>query len=320
MRHSVFLLATLPLLSVSLDDTTISLLSQAMIPAEAPARRPSDLAFVQLGSDRPSSGGYSDESHVPVSGIQIVDPTLIEGGKRLASRVIGSSLRRHDKQKILVARHTGKAVVSSTPAYATPDVYLCYIPAGGNRLSGRNCDMSSAGSVMVLAQTLRCTTAVHPRTVSDLMNGAQTSPVDIAAGQAQAEADLASMDVPVLIDVSAGSCSQPRRELPDLALDKNYFTLVLVNPDVQRAAETFTTIGPNRVAAFRAGLIFLDTHMLYDPSAQLRGLVATKFQNEVAECAADGICTSKELVAWTPTGDRHVDWFVGSSETIVRFH
>lgn len=306
MRFAYCLIAT----ASALDDSTMGLLSRAMMPDSE--KRVS--GFVEL---EPSGKKIlRDQSHVPYSGLQLVDPSVAIAAKQPIAPV--SPLRKHNHQKILVAKTTGKAAVALN-APATPDVYICSLPSGRNSLSGRNCDLVAPGSSAVLSQTLRCTSAIHPRTVADLLNGAQKAPIDFASTVDQTDADLASMDTPVGIEVSVGACSGARSDLPDLATDKNYVAFLMVNPDTVRAAELFASRGQDRQVTMRAGIVFADTRMLYEKNGVLKAQLASRFSNEVLTCADDGVCTSKELVQWAPTGDHHVDWFVGASETKVRF-
>ena len=293
----------------SLDDTTLGLMARV-----DPANPTILSGFVETGTSSSSLSAkavYYDESSGPFSGLQIA-PLEREKPKK--------KILQTDRRKILHVNrvHLHDAPSLADPADVTPDIYICNLPAGQNKLSGRACDLVGSSSNAVISQTLHCAERMHPNTVAELLMGAQTVPIDFGKTAEQAMTDLAAMDRPVPVEISLGSCAQGG--LLDTALDRDHVVFVIVNPDVQRAADTFKNLGlSTRTASFRAGLVVVDTRMLFDKKT-FKGELATRFKENVAKCHADGICTSKELVEWVPSGEkRRVDWFAGTSECVVKF-
>lgn len=253
-----------------------------------------------------------DESTVPFSGIQIrpgFNPSTTK--KRLP---VGVSFR--------VAKKVHHHVVlgeKSDPTLGgiTPDVLMCFLPAGKNGLSARVCDMA-VGANAVPFEVLACSQRLNPQTVSDLLIGSQVSPVDFTGGSLSSQ--LRQMPTSMGAAVTLNHCNSPRTNLPDTNLNTDYLVFVLLNPSVESKAENYVLANSSGASgSVRAGLVFVATSKLQGPSsAAFRSELATKFLNNVAQCNADGICSASELVDWTPKGDQMTDSFVGTPNAFVK--
>jgi hypothetical protein len=293
------------LLSVAwaVDDSTMSLLAKVdPIPA-SPAKAKASSLLQADGSSETSS----IDSYIEVSGIQT---------RALAEEFKYTPSHPQVRGKILVAPRMHDAPENSETKEIVPEVLICYLPEGKNGLSVRTCDMIKKTPAL-LSQVLRCSDRVHPNTVADLMMGRQTAPIDLSQTAESASVSASNMETPVSVDVSFGPCDGDRSQLPDLDTSQDYLTLVLLNPDTERAAENFS-LKPGAARAFRAGLVFVSIPKLFeDSNVNLKGTVAKGFTNGVGGCMADGVCTAAELVEWTKKGEK-VDFLVGASNAVVR--
>ena len=298
-------------LAVSLDDTTMSLLARVdPIPSGNP--KPSKSVSSLLESAGVGSSSVIDDSRIPFSGIQLEHPTE---KRRPTPALPGRILNRARIHVSTIHLHDAPAVNVS----ATPEVLICSVPADHNGLSDRACDLV-ASSPAVLSQVLRCSDRVHPRTVADLLMGSQTVPIDFTQGLSGVVMDLAAMDTPLSVEVSVGACSDPRASLPDTDLKIDHIVFVLLNPDVEAAAENLalrTGVAAEHGGAFTAGLVNVGVPQLMQQAAFRRQL-ATNFIENVATCNNDQVCSAQELVGWTPIGNAKLDWFVGVSDATVR--
>ena len=206
---------------------------------------------------------------------------------------------------------------SLNPPPIVPDVFICSLPSGKNGLSVRTCD-TVPQSPALLAQVLRCSDRIHPSTVVDLFMGRQEEPIDLSKDDSRASNSVLGMETPVSVDVSFPACDSDRSVLPNLDISQDYIAFVLVNPDVERAAENFSLIH-GATASFRAGIVFVAIPKLFDDSSavNLKGIVATGFAGPIQNCLVDGVCSASELVNWTNQGVP-VDYLVGTSQGVVR--
>jgi hypothetical protein len=213
--------------------------------------------------------------------------------------------------------HLAESVSSirSNPS-VVPEILICALPADRNGLSVRTCDMATQSKAL-LSQVLRCSDRVHPSTVVDLLMGRQQSPIDLTQDAASAALSLRDMDTPVSVDVSFPSCDSDRSLLPNLDTKQDYIVFVVINPEVERAANNFALVR-GASASFRSGIIFVAIDKMFDDSINLKGAVANGFSGPIENCLKDGVCAASELVEWTTNAYPPVDFLVGTSQGIVR--
>lgn len=293
----MFKYALLLVVAFGLDDSTMSLIANV------------DPIFKQ------SSVRILPEGLVQISSANDTYLKITQKGKHYE----GSGLRKSHKLKIAPHVHLHD-VVDETLGNVTPDVLLCYMRE--NNLSVRNCDVSAIGSV-VPTQLLHCSARLSPHTISDLLMGSQTAPVSFADNLEVVRENLGAMETPTTVQVVLKPCDGLRTDLPDTAIDRDHVVFVLLNPAVESEAENFgiahgqarshSGMGP----LFNAGLIFFGLDELVTIPGT-RNSLATNFLNNVAACNSDGVCSANELVQWTPSGDNHVDWFVGTAKSMIR--
>ena len=298
-------------LAMGLDDSTMSLLARVdPIPS-----KPVSSSLIQASAVLSPEALNHDESTVPFSGIQMNRP-------RAPKRAVdpSSSVRVLDRKHIHTSKvHLHDAPVAGTRPPVSPDVLICSLPANHNALSVRACDLITRNNA-VLSQVLRCTDRVHPETVADLLIGSQKVPIDLSVDAKQAVSDISTMDTPLSVQVTFGACTSPRDSLPDLDVHSDYLAFVLLNPDIELAAENFALGAAKKVeeaAAYKAGIVMVSVPMLFQKEG-FKSELATNFINNVSQCNVDGVCTANELISWTPSGDQVLDWYVGTSAGTVR--
>lgn len=303
-----------PLIKAVDDSTMMSSLLAKVDPivysTTKAANRPQTSSLLEQSS-MDKSGSILNDSHMSISGIQ--SPSMLKKFRQPDNPVrLSEKSRIHVAPRIHLAENTAPTVVKTVP-----DVLVCYLPRDKNSLSVRSCPTST--NPALLSQVLRCSDRLAPTTIIDLINGAQTAPINLRDDLKTAIDSLINMDTPIGIDVTTGSCTDPRDQVTDLNIDMDYMAFVVLNPDVERAAENFASRPSGASYALKAGIVFVGVSKLFPgPSGgpDVRGQVKNGF-NAISHCMDDGFCSANEIVQWTKTGTQ-TDYLVGTSNAFIR--
>lgn len=307
MRILAILFASL---AQAVDDSTMmsSLLAKVdpIVYLASKASRPAGSSLLEQSSG--DSSVSSDDSHMSISGIQT--PSMLKKFRQPAKAHASEKTRVHVAPRIHLAENTAPTAVKTVP-----DVLMCYLPGGKNSLSSRSCNTPSR---VLLSQVLRCSDRLSPTTVIDLMNGAQTAPINLRDNLDVAKDSLINMETPLSVDLNTGSCSDPSSSLANIDKDVDYIVFIVLNPDVERAAESYASTPGGASYALKAGVVFVKLEKLFPTSGgpDLRGQVKNGF-DQISHCMDDGVCSAIEIVQWTKTPTQ-VDYLVGSSDSIIR--
>lgn len=294
-------------LVAAVDDSTMSSLLANVDPLPMVAAKSS------LIQAEPVQNAPLDDSYISVRGIQ--SPSALKKYQMRSSSNPILQRRIHVAPRIHHLVESG-AVAREGKISTVPEILLCPLPAKANGLSVRTCDLAGPSGAL-LSQVLRCSDRIHPNTIVDIFTGRQTAPINLSQDETIASASIGNMETPISVDVSFGACNQDRSTLPDLDISSDYLALIMLNPDVERAAENFSALAGAAARAFKAGIVFVSVRKMFEDAVNLKGIVATGFSTDVGDCMKDGICTASELVEWTRKGPS-VDYLVGASSGTVR--